>query len=89
MKEELDILVNIEKVESPHFLYSKIIEKIKQKEYKKISYKEALTLSLTCLFILIINISIVKIVLKKDKSHEAETLEIARGMQIIKDHNLY
>ena len=89
MKEKLDILQNIQKVESPAFLYPKIIEKIRQKNLNTISYKEAFSLAIACVIVVILNIGIISMVLKNNRPKESEIASLARGMQLIQDNNLY
>ena len=89
MKEKLDILQNIQKVESPAFLYPKIIEKIRQNNLNAISYKEAFSLAIACVIVVILNIGIISMVLKNNRPKESEIASLARGMQLFKDNNLY
>ncbi len=89
MKEKLDILQNIQKVESPAFLYPKIIEKIRRKNLNTISYKEAFSLAIACVIVVILNIGIISMVQKNNRPKESEIASLAKGMQLFNDNNLY
>lgn len=59
MKYNLQILDEIQKVEVPPFLLTRIKQQIENSSYNKFSFKLALSLSLSFIFVILLNTSII------------------------------
>ena len=85
MNEQIEILKNIQKVDAPPFLYTRIQERIRQQMADRISPQWAWSMGLTCLLIFSLNLSIV---FSKEKKEVREN-NLAKEMRLMPSNNIY
>lgn len=84
MKHNLDVLNSINKVETPYYVYAKILHKVNSKKINTISFREMLYLSIPCLVILLLVVLVIS-----NTNSPKEAMEIAKGMNLTNNNNLY
>ncbi len=84
MKDPLNILDSIKKVDAPVFLYAKIVYKISQKKINTISNKEMIYLAIPCVVILVF-----VILTYVNFNTPRESIEIAKGLNLMNNNSLY
>lgn len=84
MKHNLDLLNTINKIETPFYVYAKILQKVNSKNINTISIREMLYLAIPCMAILIL----VVLVFTNINSPK-ESLEIAKGMNLLNNNSIY
>lgn len=84
MKNRLDILNSIKKVDTPYYLYAKILHQVSVKRVNTISIKEMVFLAIPCAAIVVI----VFFVFSQTNSPK-DSIEIAKGMHLFNNNSLY
>jgi hypothetical protein len=88
MKQDFDFLEQIQKVEAPPFLLTRIMAKIEQYPSLSISKKEAMAWLISCIVLIAINLSIVFYTDKKENDTR-QLAPIAEIMDMNTNNNLY
>ena len=86
--EYLNVLQNIQKAETPLFLFTRIEEQIKNKLSNRVSPKTARALFLSFLFLLIINFFVIIHTINKSDDFDKEK-NLVQSLQLLPDNNLY
>lgn len=84
MKNNLDILDSIKKVETPPYLYAKILHHVSYRKAENITLKEMIYLAIPCAAILIF-----VVLTFVNTNSPKESIEIARGMHLLNNNSLY
>ncbi len=61
MENQLDILNKIEKVDAPHFLYTRILSRIQNKVKETVPLNWAIAAGTCMIFLIMININVIKL----------------------------
>lgn len=83
MKQDLEILNNIQKVETPAFLYERIQQKITFEMSSKMPIKWTYAIAASIALLIYINIKVV------EKNSSKNNFNLAKSMNLITDNNLY
>lgn len=84
MKNNIEILNSIKKVDTPDYLYAKIVHKVSANKINTISIKEMVYLAIPCAALLII-----VTLLFTNVPSPKESVDIARGMNLVQNNSLY
>ncbi|MCX6148282.1 MAG: hypothetical protein NTW25_13695 [Candidatus Kapabacteria bacterium] len=85
MDRNLELLENIQKVDAPPFLLTRIKQQIENSNYSKFSSKFTLSLGLSFLVLLILNTSIIL----HHKNHQKDEKQIANSFGLMLNNSLY
>lgn len=88
MKEPLDLLSHIKKVDAPPFLKTRIYEKIKAIENITISKKEMISWAVACIVVISLNMLIIFGVHQKSDKQRA-LKQFAKSLDLNTPNNLY
>lgn len=83
MKQELEILNHIQKVEPNAFLYNRIQQKIANELNNNVSIKWTYAIAASIALLIFINIKVV------EKNKTSNMTNLAKSMNLITDNNLY
>jgi hypothetical protein len=85
MKDNLNILENITKVDAPPFLLTRIKQQIDNSNYSKFSSKFALSLGLSFLILVILNVTIIF----TQKESRMDDKQFAHSFGLMSNNSLY
>lgn len=88
MERKLDLLSKIEKVDAPPFLYTRILQKIENQKQIEVSIAKQWSLALAFLLLIILNISVLTSS-TASKQNNKQTENLASGLGLVTDNNLY
>lgn len=87
MKDPVELLSQIQQVEAPPFLFTRIQQKIKEAEENRLSPKWAWTLGIAVLLFMTLNIAVFSLNSRENK-HNYEQ-EMAQSFQLLPNNTLY
>lgn len=88
MKEPLDLFIHIKKVETPPFLKTRVLEKIKAIENNTISKKEVISWAVACIVVISLNILIIFGIHQKSNK-QSDLNQFAKSLHLNTPNNLY